>query len=364
MMDPGNGALNSDRPNTQRKRSYTTVPNSGPSHVSGDHLEPKKSSHRHHHSHHHLPRRHGHGKESQLSRVQHIVSLDSRSGHSDTSSANGSRRESLAESGRQDRLVAPAVVRPEDLARERQRIDVRNMELRSTLQTLSENSLKTTRELDDVYYSILEKVSVLAHTISTLQELSSLTRQLHEGFQGDARELESDIKSQIDGFEGFEKQKDTIEGYEKRMQDSKAKINDLTERLERARSRVQRLEKREGEWQATVSRRIKMMWIIFVTIGALVVGILIANSFRLAEVHEGRADSTDYSPMLSSPGVAESVKDVLHQIYDNITSQVEATEHLSSSSKVDVKTKGVKEMEKDEEVEEEEDPRLSIFEEL
>jgi hypothetical protein len=62
------------------------------------------------------------------------------------------------------------------------------------------------------------------------------------------------MEDQINGFRGFKTQRDNIQGFEKRMLDSKTKAETLSERLEKARSRVQKLEETEGEWQAAVSR--------------------------------------------------------------------------------------------------------------
>jgi DNA repair exonuclease SbcCD ATPase subunit len=114
--------------------------------------------------------------------------------------------------------------------------------------------MKTTRELDESYYSCLEKLSILQSTISTLQELSSLTRQLHEGFQEEAGDLKSDIETQIEGFAGFHDQNERIDGLEMRVRSNKKKADQLSARLEDARARVQTLEAREVEWQTTVSR--------------------------------------------------------------------------------------------------------------
>jgi predicted RNase H-like nuclease (RuvC/YqgF family) len=127
-------------------------------------------------------------------------------------------------------------------------------ELRSSLHALSEHSMKTTRELDESYYSCLEKLSLLQSTISTLQELSSLTRQLHEGFQDESGELKTEIESQIEGFRGFHDQNERIDTLEMRVRSSKNKADELSARLEDARARVQTLEVREVEWQSAVSR--------------------------------------------------------------------------------------------------------------
>jgi chromosome segregation ATPase len=114
--------------------------------------------------------------------------------------------------------------------------------------------MKTTRELDESYYSCLEKLSILQSTISTLQELSSLTRQLHEGFQDEAGNLKSEIETHIEGFGGFHDQNERIDGLEMRVRSSKQKADELSGRLEDARARVQTLEVREVEWQTAVSR--------------------------------------------------------------------------------------------------------------
>jgi DNA repair exonuclease SbcCD ATPase subunit len=117
--------------------------------------------------------------------------------------------------------------------------------------------MKTTRELDDSYYSCLEKLAVLQSTISTLQELSTLTRQLHEGFQGEAGDLKTEMESQIEAFGGFHDQNERIDGLEMRVKSSKTKADELSARLEDARARVETLEASEEEWQSTVSRKLK-----------------------------------------------------------------------------------------------------------
>jgi chaperonin cofactor prefoldin len=114
--------------------------------------------------------------------------------------------------------------------------------------------MKATRQLDDVFYSILEKVSVLQSTISNLQELSSLTGKLHEDFKSGAGSFESETQEQIDAFGGFHDPKQRIGSLEIRVKSSKVKADELSARLEAARARVQKLEAEESEYQATISR--------------------------------------------------------------------------------------------------------------
>jgi len=129
-----------------------------------------------------------------------------------------------------------------------------NRELRESLQALSEQSMKTTRQLDDVYYSILEKLSVLQSTISNLQDLSSMTRGLHKEFQDETGTFESEMREQIEAFGGFDNPKQRIGDFETRVKTSKARADELSARLESARARVLALEAEEKEYQDMVSR--------------------------------------------------------------------------------------------------------------
>jgi DNA repair exonuclease SbcCD ATPase subunit len=127
-------------------------------------------------------------------------------------------------------------------------------ELRAVLQTLSDQSLKTSRRLDDTYYSILEKVSILRQTIGTLQELSGLTRELHDNFKSDTTELVEDVTGQVEAFDGFKAQQDQVSGLEERIKAGKEKADALTARLERAKERVDARAKSEAQLQAKNTR--------------------------------------------------------------------------------------------------------------
>jgi chromosome segregation ATPase len=129
----------------------------------------------------------------------------------------------------------------------------RQRELQSTLHALNEESMKTTRRLDDLYYTLLEKLSGLRSTINNLQELSGLTAQLHTHFREDTTELTSDLQRQIEAFGGFKAQQVKIETIDGRVRQSKSRADGLSERLEKARKRVSALEEREKEWQDSVN---------------------------------------------------------------------------------------------------------------
>jgi hypothetical protein len=129
-------------------------------------------------------------------------------------------------------------------------IDKTIRDLRNALKSLSDQSLKTSRRLDDTYYSILEKVSVLRQTIGSLQELSGLTKELRENFESDTKELIDDVQGQFDSFENFDSQQQQIVVLEERIRAGKEKADMLVGRLAKAKERVDARAQSESEWQS------------------------------------------------------------------------------------------------------------------
>jgi predicted RNase H-like nuclease (RuvC/YqgF family) len=127
-------------------------------------------------------------------------------------------------------------------------------DLRLALQSLSDQSLADSRRLDDTYYFILEKVSILRQTISSLQELSGLTKELHDNFESGAEELVDDIKGQVESSENFETQQKQIAALEERLKAGKEKADALTARLAEAKERVDARAKTEVQWAARGKR--------------------------------------------------------------------------------------------------------------
>jgi DNA repair ATPase RecN len=127
-------------------------------------------------------------------------------------------------------------------------------ELRSSLQKLSDQSLRTSRQLDDTYYSILEKVSVLRQTIGSLQELSGRTKELHHQFEADTNELVDEVQGQLEGFSNFNAQEEQVGVLEERIKAGKDRAEYLTKRLDDARKRVEVRAKVEAEWEARTTR--------------------------------------------------------------------------------------------------------------
>lgn len=125
--------------------------------------------------------------------------------------------------------------------------DLASRSLRTTLQSLSDQSLKTSRRLDDTYYSILERVATLHQTIGTLQELSSATKELHTNFESDTKDLVDEVQGQYDAFAKFDTQQEQVAALEERIKAGKERADSLTKRLEDAKEKVDRRKQIEAQ---------------------------------------------------------------------------------------------------------------------
>lgn len=244
-------------------------------------------------------------------------------------------------------ISQPKPVRPEDVAKERIRAKAREGELRSSLQALSEHSLKTTRRLDDTYYSILEKLSMLRSTIGGLQELSALTKELHENFQNDADEFQGEMEGQIDAFNKFEAQQQQIEKLEARIRVGREKADAINVRLEEARKRVESRERIEGEWEAKMSRRLRLLWSILGTLAVLCVVFLFLYHFKLLETDAVSITTPlGVKANLTEASVPPSAKEILRSVHAAAPSSLTTPTAFTSKPSMD------------------DDPRLRIFDEL
>ncbi|KAF9736206.1 hypothetical protein PMIN02_010129 [Paraphaeosphaeria minitans] len=202
--------------------------------------------------------------------------------------------------------------RPEDLVREQRRVELREDALRSSLQNLNERSMKTSRRLDDTYYSLLERVVTCRQTIGSLQELSNLTNELHHNFESDTQELAEDVEGQFEGFD-FETQQEQVAALECRIKAGKGKAEALNARLADARSRVDKRMKLEAELEARNTRHVRILWGI---IGALLSLVLLSILFQqLRPVHPdtGHTRALDFASrkqILNAP-IPDMAKDAI-----------------------------------------------------
>jgi chromosome segregation ATPase len=132
--------------------------------------------------------------------------------------------------------------------------DMEYRDLRSSLQNLSDQSLETSRRIDDTYYSLLERVSGLHRTLGNLQSLAGLTKELQDNFDSDTNEIIEDIEGQYEGFGKFEKQQEHIVRLETRIKAGREKADGLHARLMEAKRRVEARAKSEEDLETRNTR--------------------------------------------------------------------------------------------------------------
>ncbi|KZM25549.1 hypothetical protein ST47_g3307 [Ascochyta rabiei] len=295
----------------------------------------KHKSHRHHRHYDDEHRRHSstrhHAKEVVQSALQPPTSfgdlLKQARGSKDNSpshSRSRSRRRSPSrrEDGAQQRtrdgadltIPPPRPLRPEKVEREAKRVEARERDLRTVLQSLSDQSLKTSRRLDDTYYSILEKASTLRQTIGTLQELSSLTKELHGNFETDAQELLDDVQGQFESSNGFDTQQKQLAALEERIRVGKDKADNLTTRLTAAKERVDARAKSEAQWEADTNRWWQYFGGIVISIISLILLLVVFHHLKPTHVDmnpKPTLDSTIEAKIRAAPIPDMAKRDIL-----------------------------------------------------
>lgn len=94
----------------------------------------------------------------------------------------------------------------------------------------------------------------MRQTIGTLQELSGLTKELHNNFEADSQDLLDDVKGQFENSDNFDAQQKQVAALEERVRAGKEKADALTARLAEAKERVDKRAASEAEWEASTNR--------------------------------------------------------------------------------------------------------------
>lgn len=280
---------------------------------------PGSAQHKHHHSVRHAAR----------STVQSAIDLkpptsfDAILGRNRRSSPDSSTRNSTnAQAAQQEWDFAQQQaeaerrrVKPEDVQKIREENEKREVELRGALKKVEELGMQSTRELDDTYYSILEKAETLRNTVQEMQRLADDSKATRETFENSARELEQDVNKTLDGFGEFKQQEETIDALVERLAKSKSKTDTLNDRLEDARKRVETYDRRYREKQAKRRKRIHITWSSLLAAVVVIVGLLIARNHRHIEFQL----SDGLGKKLVEMG------DVVHDIASPITTRLKAS---------------------------------------
>jgi hypothetical protein len=169
-------------------------------------------------------------------------------------------------------------IRPEDVDKARKENDKREEQLRESLKSVEEVGMSSTRQLDDTYYAILEKASILRSTVASIQHLADESRKMHSNFQEDTAKIERDTKQNLNSYGNFEQQEKRINVLVSQLQDSRGKTDKLNDRLESARLRVEAFEQQENSRQAKRRTRWHILWATAVAVLVLIIAILLARN--------------------------------------------------------------------------------------
>ena len=238
-----------------------------------------------HDEHHHRHRRHAKDVVQSAIETRPPISFDTllrrdRRSPSPRKRYGSTEQQQQANIQPQQQPVAKKAVTAQDVERARKDNEKREEELRESLKNVEDVAMSSTRELDDRYYSILEKASILRSTVQGLQQLAEESRRMHHTFEQDTQKLEKETKDNLSNFNNFSQQETTINELVKRLQDSRGKTDLLDERLESARHRVEAFEQRESEKEANRRQRWRFVWGSLAVVVMLVVSILIAKNRR------------------------------------------------------------------------------------
>ncbi|KAK1690687.1 hypothetical protein BDP55DRAFT_627389 [Colletotrichum godetiae] len=259
-------------------------------------FSPPLRMHRHRHSHHHHPTQHALHLNAQSRKDRdRLLLLDERSpggaagvGLGGRSSLDMTRSEYVTpsrspdSSRRTSALVGPmigggenpaAAVTPPSrrlrkvnnaaaLVEEKGRTANRVAGLKNSLVELSGFSTATTRRLDETYYSVLEKKSMLQNTISAIRELTVASRQMTGEFVSEADEMAQDVAGQLDTFGQFGEQESRIEQLQGRIESGRTRIEGLSGRVDLVRRRIEGWERADREWQEKTRKRLRAVWIV------------------------------------------------------------------------------------------------------
>lgn len=165
--------------------------------------------------------------------------------------------------------------------------------LQKSLGDLGTLSGTTTQRLDEMYYSVLEKTSMLQNTVAAMKELAGSAQEVKEAFDRDAVEVVRDAQGQLNVLGQFEDHERQIQAMQGRIQAGRSRLEGLSARVDIVKGRVEGWERADLEWQERTRKRLRRVWIVISVLIASVV--LMAIGARLAST-SGRA-----RPLIEGP---------------------------------------------------------------
>jgi predicted nuclease with TOPRIM domain len=182
-----------------------------------------------------------------------------------------------------------------------------------------------TRRLDETYYAVLEKLSLLQNTLVAIRELAGMSQEEKEVFRSDSQSLVTEIDAQLDTFSQFDEQQERIESLRERIVTGRDRVSKLSGRLDVVRERVESWEKADRRWQEKTRRRLKVIWIITLVVTITFISIFVGAQYvrdpavvlsesasKMQREHSTRIANMKGNSKTSAP-VSEAVKAAMNR---------------------------------------------------
>ncbi|KAF4971113.1 hypothetical protein FZEAL_9920 [Fusarium zealandicum] len=220
-------------------------------------------------------------------------------------SPDQSRRPSLMLSREEENRNANGAVAPEIKVNKEEKDQAKTSSqiegLKQSLVDLGTFSTSTAQRLDETYYAVLEKMSALQTTVAALKELAEESQSIHNSFEKDSREIENDITMQIASMGQFKEHQENIESLEERVQDGRARIHALSDRVDVVRERVELWERLDKQSQDKTRLRLRAIMICMSVIVLTMLVLLFSAQYLSHNGDLASAESSD------TPRVGESI---------------------------------------------------------
>ncbi|KAG5977444.1 hypothetical protein E4U56_007747 [Claviceps arundinis] len=230
-------------------------------------------------------------------------------------SSSGSRRTSIPAHSENGCLEESKLEKEARLLLEQGQASLRTDGLKQSLLDLNSFSTTMTKRLDDTYYSVLERMSTLERTITSLQGLAQTSHDICNTFDKQARDLESDIIRQLSAAGRFDEKQARIAGLQKRIHEARDKIAALASRVDEVQRAVERWEQADKRWQERTRKRLKIIWsattVFALIVLALVIGVKYASGGNESDSNSGSGSGSGIgSSGVGGGGVGEVVASV------------------------------------------------------
>lgn len=117
-------------------------------------------------------------------------------------------------------------------------------------------------------------MSLLHATVASLRGLAETSHGIYDTFEKDSRSLENQIATQLGAMGHFQGHQTKVSSLQRRIDKGRGQMQALSDRLDAVRSRVERWERADRQWQERTRKRLKIIWSVM-SVAVLVLVVLL-----------------------------------------------------------------------------------------